>query len=105
MLERDLCEPGHDERVGEAEERGDEDDRDQRADDVLHQCISPSTIGPSVSAGRIISPAVSAMTPSSRIPKVAPSVRNVPAEAGTTFWAAGEPPIASPASSGKNRPK
>ena len=70
--------------------------RDDRGEQCAeHQCISPSTIGPSNSAGRSISPAVSAMTPTSTIPNVPPSVRNVPAEAGTTFFAASEPPIAS----------
>ena len=50
--------------------------------------ISPSTIGPSVSAGKIISPAVSTMTPTSRTANVGPSVRNVPAETGRVFFAA-----------------
>ena len=51
-----------------------------------HQCISPSTIGPRVSAGKIISPAVSAITPTRSTTNVGPSVRNVPADAGTIFF-------------------
>ena len=66
---------------------------------------SPSTIGPSVSAGKIISPAVSAMTPTSRITNVAPSVRNVPADAGRVFLRASEPASASAATMGTNRPR
>src|SRR5262249_28631059 len=104
-LEGHLCEAGHHRRIREAEDRGEHEDRDHRADDVLHQCISLSTIGPSVSAGKIIRPAVSAITPTSRTTNVGPSVRKVPAEYGTVFLAASEPPSASAASSGTNRPR
>ena len=61
-------------------------DRDHRTPEVTpHQCINPSTIGPSVSAGKIIRPAVSAITPTSRTTNVPPSVRKVPADSGTVF--------------------
>ncbi len=45
-------------------------------------------MGPRLSAGRIMRPAVSAITPTSSTAKVGPSVRNVPAEAGTIFFCA-----------------
>src|SRR5262249_33135260 len=70
-----------------------------------HQCASPSTTGPSVSAGKIISPAVSAITPTSKTANVGPSVRNVPAETGATFFWTSEPPSASAAMSGTKRPR
>src|SRR5262249_36733043 len=98
-------EADHGGRIREAEEDGEGDDRDAGADDVLHQCISPSTIGPSVSAGKIIRPAVRTITPMRRTTNVGPSVRNVPADAGTIFFWTSEPPIASAARSGTKRPR
>src|SRR4029077_6618400 len=104
VREGDLRECGHHERIAEAEERGDDHDRDDGADDVAHQCINPSTIGPSVSAGKIISPAVRAITPTRSTTNVAPSVRKVPADAGTIFFFASAPPSARAANSGTKRP-
>ena len=66
--------------------------------------MSASTIGPSVSAGKIIRPAVRITTPTSRTANVAPSVRNVPADGGAVFFAASAPPSASAAMSGAKRP-
>src|SRR5262249_5889970 len=81
-------------------------DRDRRGDGCAqHQCDSPSTIGPSVSAGKIIRPAVSTITPTSRTTNVGPSVRKVPAEAGTIFLVASDPPRASAANMGTKRPR
>src|SRR5262249_15077135 len=94
----------------ESRDREPEHERDQRDDDrgcpqvAQHQCDSPSTSGPSVSAGKSIRPAVSMITPTSRNAKVGPSVRNVPAENGAIFLPASEPASASAASSGTKRP-
>src|SRR5579884_3169980 len=99
MGERELGETGEERRQPEPEHDRDHDHGDDRRLEVAqHQCVSPSTIGPSVKAGKTISPAVSTITPTSRTAKVAPSVRKVPAETGALFLAASEPPIASAAS-------
>src|SRR5581483_8146898 len=91
---------------GEAEDRRQEDDgEDGCLESAQHQCVSPSTMGPSVSAGKIIRPAVSAITPTSSTTKVGPSVRNVPADAGVIFFFASAPPSASAAISGTKRPR
>src|SRR5262249_44904510 len=103
--ERHLREAGHHERVREAEEGREQDDGDEGRDERAHQCISPSTIGPSVSAGKIIRPAVRPITPTSRTTKVGPSVRNVPAETGWIFFVPSAPPSPRAASSGTKRPK
>ena len=88
VLERDLREAGH-HAAGRRSRRRPSSTTIATTELTIaaHQCISPSTIGPSVSAGKIISPAVSAITPTSRTTNVGPSVRNVPAEAGTIFFA------------------
>ena len=90
-------------RVGEPEDERQDDHGDDGTAEQSHQ-ESASTIGPSVSAGKIIRPAVRITTPTSRTANVAPSVRNVPADAGTVFFAASEPPSASAATSGAKRP-
>src|SRR5262249_6938464 len=90
----------------EPEHEQDHDRRENGRSEVAeHQWLSPSTIGPSVSAGNTIRPAVSTMTPTSSTANVGPSVRNVPADTGAVFFAASEPPIASAARSGTKRPK
>src|SRR5262245_21219249 len=105
MGEDQLREAGEERGQAKPEECRDQHDGDDGRPEVAHhQCVSPSTIGPSVSAGKTISPAVSTITPTSRTAKVGPSVRNVPAEAGAVFFAAREPPIASAASRGTKRP-
>ena len=76
LREGDLGEAGHQRGIGEAED-GREDDRgDDRGHERAHQ-ESASTSGPSASAGKIIRPAVRAMTATSSTEKVGPSVRNV----------------------------
>ena len=62
-------------------------------------------MGPSVSAGKIMSPAVRTMIATSSTANVGPSVLNVPADSGCVFLAASVPPTASAARSGTNRPR
>ena len=89
--EGDRGEARHQRGIAEAEHEREDDHCDDRRDDrAHHQPISPSTIGPSVSAGKIIRPAVSAITPMSSTTNVGPSVRNVPAETGWIFFPASE---------------
>src|SRR5262249_9547458 len=103
--EGDLGEAGEERRERKPEHERQHDDRDHRRLELAHQWASPSTIGPSVSAGKTIRPAVDNSTPGRTPPTVPPSVQTAPAEAGTVFWAASEPPIARAASSGTNRPR
>src|SRR5262249_29634777 len=99
-------EAGKERRNGEAKHGSQHDDGDHgRLEVADHQCDSPSTIGPSVSAGKTINPAVRMMTPTSRTTNVGPSVRNVPADTGAVFFPATAPASASAARSGANRPR
>src|SRR5262249_47324703 len=102
--EGELREAGEERRDREAEDERQHDDGNEGRLQVAHQCDNPSTIGPSVSAGNTINPAVSKMTPTSSTTNVGPSVRKVPAETGATFLPASEPPSASAASRGAKRP-
>src|SRR5262249_36802958 len=97
--EHELGEAGEERRQREPEAERQADAGDGGGLEVAHQCASPSTIGPSVSAGKTTNPGVSTITPNSRAAKVGPSVRNVPAETGAARLPASEPPIASAASS------
>src|SRR5262249_48443730 len=103
--ERELGEAGEERRQREPEHERQDDDRDRGGLEVAHQCASPSTIGPSVSAGNTINPAVSTITPNSRAAKVGPSVRNVPAGTGAARLPGSEPPIGSAATKGTKRPR
>src|SRR5207244_9417824 len=55
-----------------------------------------STIGPSASAGKKMSPPIITMTPTTSPTKRPPVVGKVPAEGGIDFFAAREPPMAVP---------
>src|ERR1039458_2573172 len=67
-------------------------------------CDSCSTIGPSDTAGKKVSAPTIMITPMSRPMNMGLSVRNVPADAGTTFLAARAPARASTGMMMANRP-
>src|SRR5215467_9940216 len=58
---------------------------------VIASC---STIGPSASAGKKVRPPTMTITPTTRPTNRVPVVGNVPADGGTSFFAASEPAIA-----------
>src|SRR5262249_58564993 len=103
--ERELREAREEDRDRQAEDERQHDDGDERGLQIAHQCASPSTIGPSVKAGKTMRPAVRRITPTSSTTNVGPSVRKVPAQTGATFLPASEPPSASAASRGAKRPR
>src|SRR5262249_18748690 len=104
--ECELGEAGEERRNGEAEHGSQHDDGDHgRLEVANHQCDSPSTIGPSVSAGKTINPAVRMTPPTSGTTTLGPSGRNVRAKPGEVFWPASAPASASAARRGANRPR
>ena len=58
---------------------------------IIAKC---STIGPSASAGKKVSPPMIRITPTTRPMNRPPVVGNVPADGGTDFFSASEPAIA-----------
>src|SRR5437588_9406783 len=97
--EHDLRRPGHEQRVGDPEDRGQDYDGDGGADEVAaHQnrcVVSDWTTGPSSSAGKKVSAPTSTITPISSTTNVGVSVRIVPGPAGATFLPASAPATAS----------
>src|ERR1700730_4953568 len=68
---------------------------DQLAENTVPAVIARcSTMGPSASAGKKVSPPTITITPTTRPTKRPPVVGNVPADGGTDFLAASEPAIA-----------
>src|SRR5262249_4702435 len=98
--EGDLGEAGEERRERKPEHERQRGTGDPGGGGRPTQGPAPPPGGPSGRAGKPTSRGVRKTPPSSTPPTVAPPVRTAPAEAGTVFLAASEPPIARAASSG-----